>query len=550
MHTPPTARRFHQPAAALLLAAALALSGCASRPTGSGDPLVDVRGENLTEDVRLNAVDLAWEQGQSGEISVQRVREEFKKDIFLTSTGDAVRLRMVEKLINDPAPENEPDTRNFLRLRLPTEQSRPIVELVAAESVARAWTDMTPALVRSYARHVRGETDESRPERAALLALHPGKTIEEIVYEVFISAATKPLDPQDKPAKPVASAPTKNAPPPLSRQPRNILEEKIQSDAWALLVRLDKDGSHRARLLASDSRVTGAQGQDPALVDLRAAAADLKAVPTTGPELDWVRMLRSPGNTVNAAWWRAAAAAVERLSPDQSLGLELRHAEPVRWAAANRPGWLTMNREQLRSELDARLRERKRYSRGADNTDISRDPPDTILGYDAKLAWADLLTILVLDEALSDPSVRAALFEQVHEDRANKQTEYGGALEAVWPDSDPSKPLPGASLEGAFDARLYLPVVPPRLLNARAGDTRFIASEQMLASTPRALAHYHFHVQNERNEQYAGPSSGDMDYAASYARNCLVFTSIKDGVLNADYYQRNGAKIDLGEVRR
>lgn len=534
-------------ASAICIIGAALASGCSTQPAGSGDPLVDVRGESLSEEARLRAVDLAWEQSLDGTLSPGRVRDEFKKDIFLMSTGDAVRLRMVEKLLSDTTPENESDTRNFLRLRLPTERAWPIIELVSEESGARGWTDMTPALVRSYARQVPDPIDEQRPERAALLKLHPGKPIEEIVYNVFIGAATKPVDPH---AKPVATAPGKDGLPLGAKQSRNILEEKVQSDAWALLVRLDKDGSRRAQLLASDARVTGATGQDPALADLRAAAADLKAVPTTGPELEWVRLLRSPGNTVNAAWWSAATAGVARLSADQSLGLEIRHAEPIRWAAANRPEWLTMGRDQLRTQLDGRLRERKRYGRGADNVDISRDAPETIAGHDAGLSWGDLLTILVLDEALTDPRVRTAIFDQAKEDRANRQTEYGGALESVWPDADPKKGSGGASLEGAFDARLYLPAVPPRLLSTRSGDTRFVASDQMLASTPRALAHYHFHVQNERNEQYAGPSSGDMDYAASYARNCLVFTSIKDRVLNVDYYQGNGVKIDMGELRK
>lgn len=489
-----------------------------------------------------------------GRLTRDRVREEFKKDIFLPSTAEAVRLRMVEKLVNDPEPSAESDTRNFLRLRLPTERSWPIINYVSAEAAARGWTDLTPALVRSYSRQVPDPIDANRPERAALLQLHPGKSIEEIVYDVFIGAATKQSPAATDAPTPKATASTAKAPLPVAnpgsaRSGRSLLDEKVQSDAWALLVRLDQDGSRRAALLASDSRVTGEQGQDPMLIDLRAAARDLRAVPVTGPELEWIRLLRAPGNTDNSAWWTAATAAISTLSEEQASGLEIRHAEPIRWAAANRPQWMTMNRDQLRAELSERLRQRKTYARGADRNDISNTPSETIPAWDPKLAWADLLTILVLDEALADPRVRKAVFEQAHEDRANRQTEFGGALESIWPGGNPRRAAPSDGSGSVFEARLYLPPVPPRVLVTSSGDTRFVASEQMIASTPRSLAHYHFHVQNTNNSEYAGPSTGDMDYAANYARNCLVFTSVKDGVMNVDYYQRNGARIDLGEVR-
>jgi hypothetical protein len=526
-----------------------ALLGCASSTAGSGDPLVDVRGQGLSEESRVAAVDRAWEGVEAGTLDRSRVRDEFKKDVWLAGTGDAVRLRMVQRLIADTGQGAESDTTHFLALRLPTERAWPIIELVAKESAERGWVEMTPALVRSYARKVPDPIDEQRPERAALLKLHPGKEIEEIVYDVFIGAATKHGGGAGEPR---ATAPGAKESLPMgaasaTRSGKEMLEQKVQSDSWELLVRLDKDGSRRAALLANDARVTGAAGQDPILVDLRAAASDLKAVPVTGPELEWVRTLRSPGNTANAAWWAAARAAIATLTPEQAAGLEIRHAEPVRWASLNRPEWMLMSRDQLRSELTSRLNTHKTYGRGADRNDVLDTPPATIPAWDPKLSWGDLLTILVLDDALAEPSVRNAILEQASADRANKQTEFGGALEAIWPGGDAKRASPSDG-SGAFDARLYLPPVPPRVIPS--SDSRFVASEQMIASTPRSVAHYHFHVQNEQNGEYAGPSTGDLDYAASYARNCLVFTSIDDGVLNVDYYQRNGACIDLGEVRR
>jgi hypothetical protein len=134
--------------------------------------------------------------------------------------------------------------------------------------------------------------------------------------------------------------------------------------------------------------------------------------------------------------------------------------------------------------------------------------------------------------------VRAELFRQVSLDMADTSTEYGGSLEAVRSDASS-----GSSAEvPVFEARLYEP-------RERRGDMRFIPSDQMVTSTPRALTLYHFHCQDSHNGKYAGPGTGDLEFAASYGRNCIVFTCIEDGLLDVDYYQRNGARIDLGELK-
>ena len=53
---------------------------------------------------------------------------------------------------------------------------------------------------------------------------------------------------------------------------------------------------------------------------------------------------------------------------------------------------------------------------------------------------------------------------------------------------------------------------------------------------------------------YSGPGQGDDEYADRLGRSCLVFTSLSNDSLNADYYQpRNAAGfvvVDLGEIRR
>ena len=84
----------------------------------------------------------------------------------------------------------------------------------------------------------------------------------------------------------------------------------------------------------------------------------------------------------------------------------------------------------------------------------------------------------------------------------------------------------------------------------RESDTSFVASPAMLTDSTTALAHYHFHVQSVRSGRYAGPSDGDMVYAARYGRACLVFTALDEETLGVDLYQPDGVVLDLGEIKR
>ncbi len=90
---------------------------------------------------------------------------------------------------------------------------------------------------------------------------------------------------------------------------------------------------------------------------------------------------------------------------------------------------------------------------------------------------------------------------------------------------------------------------PPRP-GSRRGDHEFVASTDMILQSDDALAHYHFHVQEPRNSEYAGPSANDLAYSARYGRSCLVLTSVASGVMDVDFYQPDGAVIDLGEIVR
>jgi hypothetical protein len=498
----------------VLCLGACLLIGCASEPaapTGPSDPLQDIFSKNRTVEQRTEAVDRAWDDALAGRTERAHTIEQFKKALFLPAVPDPVRVRVCEKLLSDTDPAAAPDIRNTMRLRLPRETNWVIIGMICDAAAERGWTDLTPSLIRSWARKT-PDPDDKRPERAALMKLYPGRSMVEVVYETFMS-----YRPRDGVG--------------------NILDERVWTDAWDLLSRLDVDGSVRARLLAADhAGPAQADGKPHAMVeDLRAGARDLRIVPLTGSELEWVRSLRAPGNPAAAAWWSQASAAVRRLSAEQAAGLQLRNIEPIRWASVNRAELVSLDRAALRSQLAERLAGRKIHVRSIEGGAGESPEMESLEHWDSKLSWGDLLSIVVIDEAIRDRAVVPALFDQADEDRADRRTEYGGAMEAV--------AAPGDSGGEAFVATGYLPT-------SLGGDLRFVASDQMVAATPRSLAYYHFHVQEVTNSRHAGPGSGDLEYAATSGRNCVVFTSITKEILAADYYQRGGARIDLGEIRR
>ncbi|MBY0309146.1 MAG: hypothetical protein K2Q09_10430, partial [Phycisphaerales bacterium] len=145
-----------------------------------------------------------------------------------------------------------------------------------------------------------------------------------------------------------------------------------------------------------------------------------------------------------------------------------------------------------------------------------------------RMVWADLLSLLVLDRAVHAPGIAERLWAQAVEDMKDTTTEYGGFL-----GEDGS----------SFKANLY----PPRP-SQRFADTRFVASDELLTAGSTGLAVYHFHAQNERNSEAAGPSGGDIEYARDSGRLCVVFTPIAKGVTDVDAYFASGVRCDLGTI--
>jgi hypothetical protein len=525
---------------ALALSAVLGGAACSSDSTPNTADTPDTRGESvaavgdadLQMNQRLAALEQVWEGAASGAdgVGLEAARSASKDLIWKGSAPTPLRQKALALLLTDTSEAGLADTRRMLALRMPTEGSWAVLvdmcRAVRDRASDPAWRSLTASLVRSYARKVPVPPDPDRPEREALLALYPERELEATVYDVFVRPAEN-----GAPERPDDSA------------------QKSRQAAWDLLGRLDPDGRKRTALIASDAR--GAA--EPVLKDLSRAARELGVTPITGSELAWLGDLLNSRDAKAGPWWSQAAAAVASLSPEQRSGLAMRHLEAVRFAATARPDWLGSagsSREQLLSQLASRLGsgdDRRVWLRevGGEGGTTSRE---RLSDFADRLAWADLVTILTIDDALRDARIVADLFAQADADRADESTEYGGVLFVKDQAPTPLRPDTGAG--DVFLVRGFSPRPAQRV-----NDRTFVASAEMFTQSARGLAHYHFHVQSPRNGEYAGPGRGDADYAQLHGRACLVLTSVREGVMNVDYYHRDQVDgglvvIDLGEIRR
>src|SRR5690606_29125265 len=93
------------------------------------------------------------------------------------------------------------------------------------------------------------------------------------------------------------------------------VSESQRIAAWELLGRIGDPEKLIGYLNA-------APASDALVADLKAAAAELHALPSNREGVLWLQYLRKPEQK---AFWDAAAAVVARLSPEQRRGLQLRH---------------------------------------------------------------------------------------------------------------------------------------------------------------------------------------------------------------------------------
>lgn len=486
----------------------LLVCGACSSSSSDNDSLTRVRDPKLSPQRRAEAAVEAWAESEppsSSGLEREAVRKSFKDLAWSTNVPGQVRLAVIDQLMNETDPAGLADSRAMAKLLLPNEQNRAVVAYLCNISAERGWTDMTPAIIRQWATDQPEEPEATRVERLAIQRLHPNEDPARVAFDVFV-------DPQTDPG------------------PYKLRWDlRTRAAAWDLLARLDADGSLRASLVSPQSNISF-PADDRTLTDIRECYAQMRVIPRNGEELRWLDSLRDPTKKANTSWWAETQRAVANLRDDQTTGLRLMHLEHVRWAAAKRPDWTRATREELFSEATTRLAGRQIHERAV-GVDFTKQTTERLDRQQGILSWGDLLSILVLDEAMKDRSLARAFFAQIDMDRADTTTEYGGMV--------------SASASDTFLITMY----PPRPSN-RLGDKKFVASDDLIAASDRAFAHYHFHVQRAQNREYAGPSEGDLDYAARLGRVCVVLTSLNESLLNVDIYYPGGYVVDIGELPR
>ncbi len=492
------------------------VAGCSNR-SASTDPTMAppeqrIKDERLTFRQQLAAVDDLWNEARV--VDRLQARERLKPLAWVSSNQVDMRIRAMQLLLEDAGDVDHADTRQMFALMVPVEPSFDVIAYISQTAGDLGWKEMTPALVRSWARNL-GKPDPERAERAAVMKLNPGEPAERIVYRVF-------------------------ATPPAGKSGQDLQwAQRARTGAWEVLTRIDPTGSTRLRMLAEDTAPADA------LVDnLRACVRDLHAIPLTGSQLEWLQELRAfdaPGQTgtrasgakasdgpARRAWWTQATTAAASVVPSRQAQVAMRNLEAIRFAKGMQSLRLGADRERLYGELQARLSGRKTYGRVGVQDSGQSWSDENLESHRSKLAWADLLTVLVIDDALSDAKLRGQLWEQVQRDLKDTSTELGGLLEL--------------NDGGRYEAVLY----PPRP-TARRGDEEYVAPAEMFQSGPMALAHYHFHAQRINNRTYAGPGPGDEQFAMTHGRANIVITPVGEKRFNVDYYQGDGVVVDLGE---
>lgn len=385
-------------------------------------------------------------------------------------------------------PEN---LKRTIRQSLPRSESWGWVVRCSEIIAERGWPDLSAALVSSWARPVAGMKDDlKRPEHKALAQLHGEENIIEMVFGLFMES-------------------------------QSVGEQFFRTRCWDLLHRLGQR-ERLVQLLASAE----APHDDAMLLDLRTAARDLGIVPRNREEILWVRKLREPER---AEFWEKAVAAVQGLSAARRAELELRDVPILVSAALHGPELLALSRDDLYVRVEGYLKSQPHYVQESNYDNIAGDSRQRLHEHRDQLTWGDLAAMQIAVRAMQVPEVRRHLFEYAERDRLDTSTEYGGVI----------------ALDGQdrFVVREFQPVM-------RRHDQEFISSQAMLDAAYTSIFHFHLHAQNYRNDKYAGPGFGDMNYADNTRANCLVFTFMSKETMNVDYYRHGRVVVDLGVIKK
>lgn len=361
----------------VMLCVAVALASCASTPRVYDDPASKMLQRDESPDRRLAAA----RQLEAQSPNDPRYLKALETLAWKRTHPAVIRNYAIDRLIE----RDEEKYRTELYRRASLLADWDVINHVFDIGVQRDWPDFDVFVVRHYSLESHGLSDRDRPERKVLRKLHPDKTPEQVVFDVFADYD------DDVPVQ-------------------------QQVAAWHLLARLH-DRGELVRLLNAAPNTTAVT------VDLKAAARDLHVVPTNKEGMLWLTYLRSPHR---ADVWSRMAAAVARLNSEQKAGLELRHL-PVLLHAPD--SVFAASRGAMLSRVRGRIEGNRHHLHGATFDGGAADHPQQFAVAASTLTWADLVTIDMLWTAVQQTDVTAKLFVQADADHEAKSTEYGGVID-------------------------------------------------------------------------------------------------------------------------
>ncbi len=451
--------------------------GCAARPPA--DPRAAILDRDIDPARRLRTLEQLGAVGSADD--AERYRATLHGLVWSDAQPVAMRRLAIDRLLED-------DAEAFWAVC-----DRRIVEVddwdVLGHVFDRAVEANRRGFVRtaavSLARPSQVYADRDRPELAVISRLSDGAPATEALFDLFDAPRTADIEPRHRIA------------------------------AWTALSRLLEPDALRRALSRTRSNTWLAN-------DLRSGAVVLDRLPDTPQAIAWLTYARHSGPE---RFWARAREAAAALPEHQQAGLAMRHLpvlvgrqDVVRDEAA---------RAALRSKLDDRLAlvmPTQRTDRRAAQPGYSERWAD----HRNRLAWADLLVIDTVLDAIDRPRLAAELFRQADADLADTTTEHGGVLD--------------------FDTRGYRAIA--FAADFTDHDRRFIAPPELLQRMFTGIAHYHFHAQAHDNTAYAGPGAGDQAFIDRFGATAVLLTFLDRDRLNVDYCQPDGVVIDLGDIRR
>jgi hypothetical protein len=415
----------------------------------------------------------------------QLYRETLQKMLWIPGYTNEARMEALQRLwANDQS-----STARLIRQQLPRLNNwgwlNELCLWIAKEDIK----ELNEALISSWSSPTSMVmSEEERPEYKALASMYGEDAIVEIIFTSLV-------------------------------QSNKTWKQGYRTRCWELLHRLS-ERERLVELLNSDI----VEDDDGFLIDLRKAMNDFGIVPHRREEILWIRELAKPEY---ASFWKEATDALNALDEKRRLDIEMRDIPiAVSLKRHGAPDSLSRSKQEIIDQIQQKIKGQTHYfeQEGGGNY---QQGMELLRSHKSRLTWGDAIAIEIALKALDVPEVRTHLFDYAIRDHEDETTEYGGVI--------------ALDKKGRFEILEFKPKI-------RHHDRQFNASQDMFDAAYTALFHFHFHAQEYRNGDHAGPGMGDKNYATNTRANCLVLTYINENTMNVDYYRHTGVVVDLGTI--